>query len=1092
MFKKWFRKYSFNIRVNSFLFILLIVYAFLPASHLINARDKNNQSTTKLPYFIDVTKSAGVDLNSKSISAIWVDYDEDGFIDLFVGNGYNQKNVLYRNLGNGVFNDVTKSAGLVSYLWSSLSTWIDFDNDGDLDFYLHNTTGNQFFENTGKNSFTDISKSMGFPLKGYSYWADFNNDGWLDFFVNRSDANREQAGSPPNLLYKNLKNGEFEEIAVRAGVADEKDAVFANWIDYNNDGLVDLYVTNNNHQSDHLFKNNGNETFTDVFSATGINENNGEPSWADFNNDGWIDLFIADGKNSKLYKNEGNGKFTDLTLQAGLEFQDKALNSAWVDFDNDGYLDLHLKSHDSQQYISETIIFHNNQNGTFTKITQQIGFVLQGQNFNVSWADYDNDGDPDLYMANRGSNILYQNQGNNNNWIKIDPLGNRSNRDAIGARVKIVCGSLIQYRGIGLGQNNFSPTRQTPLFGLGKNTTIDSIIIHWPSGMVQDTSNIAVNQKITIKEPALPLFTNITKTSGIADFIFKSFGVTFVDFDQDNDADLFICNHEMTDNLLFRNMGFGKFKDATKSVGLDYSSSYSGIGWGDFNNDGFGDIYAIGSIAASNLLLQNTGRGSFLNISKSTGTAGKENYSTDLALGDFDNNGFLDIYVGNDGSNILYFNKGNFKFKDVTVRAGVANSLISVCTAGDYDNDGDLDIYVGNNRGGYDEYPIRDGWTNRLYRNNDNGTFTDVAEIAGVQDMGNSKGCCFGDYDNDGDLDLYVGNDGNPNSLFQNNGDGTFTNVAEMAGVGEPLGTHAVLFTDFDNDGFLDIYAAGGSYIPEQHEYSINKDHPDKIYHNNGDGTFSDISQKAGIEFNKAATTGIASADYDNDGDMDLALANSISKNMRPAANVLLRNNGNDNYWIHFKLIGRKSNKFAIGARVKIIAGDLTQIREVGGGIGYGCQNSLPVEFGLGGKDSVDQVIIRWPSGIVQKLKKVTVNQINFVEEPFQVGPLQMSAAAYNRFIIGFFILMGICLLTVLSVFIFIPVVKNIIVIRKKKKEETTRKIKLTLSKKTDVMGKELISQYETGESEFRGKTSPPILIIKINTIKFRNEYLIT
>ncbi|MCD4692953.1 MAG: FG-GAP-like repeat-containing protein, partial [Calditrichales bacterium] len=405
------------------------------------------------------------------------------------------------------------------------------------------------------------------------------------------------------------------------------------------------------------------------------------------------------------------------------------------------------------------------------------------------------------------------------------------------------------------------------------------------------------------------------------------------------------------------------------------------------------------------------------------------------------------------------------------------------------DNDGDLDIYVANNRGGYDEYPIKDGWQNRLYRNNGNGTFTDVAEQAGVQDMGNSKGCCLGDYDNDGDLDLYVGNDGVPNSLFQNNGDGTFVNVTELAGVAEPVGTHSVVFADFDNDGFLDIYAAGGSYIPEQHEYCINKDHPDKLYRNNGDGTFSDITQTAGIEFNKAMTSGIATADYDNDGDLDVVLANCFYKNFKFTANVLLRNNGNNNHWIHFKLIGRKSNRFAIGAQVKVIADDLTQIREVSGGHGFGCQNSLPVEFGLGEKDFIDQVIIRWQSGIKQKLKGLQIDQMHFIEEPYQIGPFQLSSVGHQRLKIGFYTFIGLCLFTALLVFVFIPVIKNIITARKKKREEAARKITLTMSKKPTQLDSIDFDQAESTVAEI---SSLPALFIKVSTIKFRSEYLLT
>ena len=466
--------------------------------------------------------------------------------------------------------------------------------------------------------------------------------------------------------------------------------------------------------------------------------------------------------------------------------------------------------------------------------------------------------------------------------------------------------------------------------------------------------------------------------------------------------------------------------------------------------------------------------------------------SYDLALGDFDKNGYLDIYVGNYGPNILYLNKGNFRFIDVTDTAGVGDTLISLCTAGDYDNDGDLDIYVANNRGGLDEYPIKDKWPNRLYRNDGKGKFTDVTQVAGVQDFGNSKGCCFGDYDNDGDLDLYVGNDGGTNSLFRNNGDGTFSNVTKMAGVADPVGTHAVIFEDFDNDGYLDIYAAGGSYIPKKHAYCMNKDHPDILYRNNGDGTFTDISKSAGIEFNVPLTTSLATADFDNDGDMDLFLSNSAYRDPRLTKNVLLRNNTNDKHWIHFKLIGRKSNKFGIGARVKLISGDLIQIREVSGGHGFGSQNSLPVEFGLGERDRVDQAIICWPSGIVQKIKNPLIDQMHFIEEPHQIGPLQFSVVGYQRLKISLFGLVGIILFSAVVVFLIIPAIKSIAASRKIKREEAARKVKLTLSQKSKTKPEWDIDEDELLFPDTGTVSRQPTLFVKISTVKFRGEHLLT
>jgi enediyne biosynthesis protein E4 len=1089
MDKKLFQTYSLNILWDiSFLLLLIAVFSSLQ-SPSIYAQTIKNQTVQNLPEFVDVSKAARVDLNLTSFTAIWGDYDGDGLVDLFVCNARNQRNVLYHNLGNGMFEDVTESVGLVSYQWTSQARWIDIDNDSDLDLYLKSATILQLFENINGKKFKDISSQFNFPPRSCAFWADFNNDGWLDYYICNADADREQTGSPANLLFKNLQNGSFVEISEKAKVAEETDSYAAYWVDYNNDGLVDLYVCNSYQQVNSFFRNNGNETFTDVFEQSGIKNQDGTYYWADYNNDGWIDLFITQQEHSKLYQNSGDGSFDEKTHICGLNFLPGFdVSSNWVDVNNDGYLDLPIIRNPSQiAFETNFNINLNNRDGTFSNILASTFIDTLKQCYNHFWGDYDNDGDNDVYFTYREENELFRNNGNNNNWIKIKLIGTQSNRYGIGANVKVASRTLIQYRQAGLGFPTMSQSELDLSFGLGELSFIDSIRIQWPSGLVQDSVKVKANQKLIFTEPKLPMFTNVSKSVGLTNQINKSFGVACVDFDNNNLVDIFFSNHE-SDNEFYKNIGFASFKLITNDTGLDYQH-WSAIGFGDFDNDGFGDVFAAHGILGYNLFFRNLGNHKFLNITKQTGITDVPYYSTDLALGDFDNNGFLDIYVSNEGSNELIFNYGKLIFKDVSTHAGVNDSLISICTAADYDNDGDLDIYVANNRGGYDDYPVKYGWMNRLYQNNGEGTFSDVAFKAGVQDLGNSKGCCFGDYDNDGDLDLYVGNDGGSNSLFQNNGDGTFNNVTEKAGVAEPEGAHGVLFADFDNDGFLDIFTAGGSYIPEKHDYCVNKDHHDKFYRNNGDGTFSDFTKQAGVNFNKAMTTGIATADFDNDGDLDVVLSNCFKKGMKFESNVLLRNNGNNNHWIHFKLKGRKSNYSAIGARVTVKAIDLIQIREVNGGHGAGSQNSLPVEFGLGDKDFVDRVIIRWPSGIIQELKNLTTDQKYFIEEPVQLGPFQLSSITYFRLKVGFFSLVGLGLFFWLLIFVFIPALKKVIVTRKKKKDAVAKQIILTMKKKPVFYGDEEISHLEPDAAVW---TDAPSLLIKINTIKFRGDYLLT
>ena len=548
-------------------------------------------------------------------------------------------------------------------------------------------------------------------------------------------------------------------------------------------------------------------------------------------------------------------------------------------------------------------------------------------------------------------------------------------------------------------------------------------------------------------------------------------GAAFIDFDEDGWLDLIVGRQPP---LLYRNNGAGKFVHASQQAQLDYKVCTFGIGYGDFNNDGHTDLYLANAIYTPNLLLKNRGDGTFADVTPQSGVGGLAICSDDLVLGDFNNDGKLDIYVGNEGANVLYLNQGNFRFVAATAQAGVGDTLISNCTAADYDNDGDLDIYVANNRGGYDDYPIKDKWPNRLYRNNGDGTFTDVAAEAGVQDESNSKGCCFGDYDNDGYLDLYVGNDGSPNRLFRNNGDGTFSDVTDQAGVAEPIGTHAVIFADFDNDGWLDIYAAGGSYIPERHHECIHQNHPDKLYRNNGDGTFTDITASSGMNPNHPLTAGVAVGDIDNDGFLDIFLANSIYQGSYESASVLLKNNGNNNHWLHLKLIGRKSNRSAIGARVKIVAGDLAQIREVEGGHGCGSQNSLPVEFGLGTRDTVDEVVIRWPSRIIQRLKKVRVDQFMVVEEPYQWAGIQLSTATVRWLKSGALIAVAIALCIAFFFRVAMPAFK---------------KYRQRSQQKAALQGVAAAPAIESSPAE---PSLDEVLSVQIKLVQFRDEHLVT
>jgi len=516
------------------------------------------------------------------------------------------------------------------------------------------------------------------------------------------------------------------------------------------------------------------------------------------------------------------------------------------------------------------------------------------------------------------------------------------------------------------------------------------------------------------------------------------------------------------------------FEDVTAAAGITFvhqsaatpdkfmmETFGSGVAWIDIDNDGFQDLFLVnGAPGASNTLYKNNRNGTFSNVTEQSGTAGTgtKAYKTGVAVGDYDNDGLLDLFVTAYGSDILYRNLGNGKFADVTTTAGVAGGPSEWSTSAgffDYDRDGDLDLYVanyvdfrmdenpwcGDRKPGYRMYcnpTIFDGTASRLYRNNGNGTFTDVSKPAGVANpAGKGLGVVFCDYDRDGDQDIYVANDlvrnflyrnngegtfqdvayaasvgfdinGKPqagmgvdcgdvdgdglpelfvtnfseelNTLYKNHGDGTFEDVTQQSGLGSgflPLGFGTKLY-DYDNDGDLDIHVTNGHVIDNVKLYTpaLSYEQKDLLYENVG-GKFKDVSAQAGGALqNTRVGRGLAVADFDNDGFPDVAIS-SVGRKA-----VLLRNRGvSKNNWIEIRAEGTKSNRFGLGATVRVQTPGALQVREINNAASYESANDIRLHVGVGTARTIPQVEILWPSGIRQVLKDVAVNQILTVKE---------------------------------------------------------------------------------------------------------------
>ena len=550
------------------------------------------------------------------------------------------------------------------------------------------------------------------------------------------------------------------------------------------------------------------------------------------------------------------------------------------------------------------------------------------------------------------------------------------------------------------------------------------------------TSQAVLGQK---SEPDLGIvFLNVARESGLnAKTIYGSehknkyllettgCGVAFYDYDNDGWLDIFLVNGTRLEGFpkgeepishLFKNNRDGTFTDVTLKAGLAHSGWGQAVCIGDYDNDGFDDLFV--TYFGKNVLYHNNGDGTFTNVSERAGVAGaKVRWGSGCAFVDYDRDGRLDLFVANyidldlatapvpesgpclykgimvacgppglnGGKNILYHNNGDGTFSDVSDAAGISGANgtygLGVLTA-DFDNDGWPDIYVAN-----------DSTASALYQNKKNGKFVDVGLEAGCVLSPDGKpqagmGVSAADYDLDGNLDIVKTNfAGDTPSLYHNRGNWNFEDATFTAGLGKHtqyLGWGCG-FIDFDNDGWPDILLCNGHVYPEVEQLKTEAGYAQRklFYRNLRNGRFEDISTQLGLGISDpVAARGCAFGDFDNDGDVDVVVnpVNDYPQLLRCDSKL-------ENNWLKVKTIGTKSNRSGIGARLKCVSRPSDekdihqQIDEVRSGGSYYSQNDLRVHFGLGNADKVQLLEIRWPSGQIDQLKNISVNQLIFVKE---------------------------------------------------------------------------------------------------------------
>ncbi|MRG46440.1 hypothetical protein GFS24_15060 [Chitinophaga sp. SYP-B3965] len=776
-------------------------------------------------------ENSGIILNNLSdVSAAWGDYDNDGDLDILLMGGSNLGAVskVYRNKGNGTFED--SGISLPAMLQGSVA-WGDYDNDGDLDilltgFYypgtgygydskLYRNKGNGTFENSGVtlpfiSNFTGGNSSVG--------WADYDNDGDLDFLL--SDF------SNGGKLYRNKGDGTFEDGGVSLP------ALYASslgWADYDNDGNLDFIIagTGNGAYFNKLYHNKGDGTFEDSNTPLpGLYELS--IAWGDYDNDGDPDILISGAYGSagtcKIYRNKGDGTFEDSGISLNGLHQGSV---AWGDYDNDGDLDILQTGmyYDGGGAINPlTRIYRNNAITPNTKPTSPTGLQVvlspNGKSATLSWQKATDAQTP-------------QNGLSYNVYVSETPAG--------GNRQSSMSNTTNGFRKIAAVGNTGSLGRDT-IKGLtpGKK-------YYWSVQAVDAAfagSAFAAEQEFTT-----PLFEKLPFASVPLGPGTYHWG----DLDNDGDLDAFVV-HDTFGNKVYLNKGDGTFDSRT----MVYAPLQDGVAaLGDYDNDGYLDILLTGGIS---FVYHNKGDGTF----EDAGIPLPTLYLGTVAWCDYDNDGDQDITLTGSlspggGAAIckIYRNKGDGTFEDSGIPLTGAYDATLIWE--DFDNDGDQDlISTGTNSSGQ--------MAHRMYWNNGNGTFQSTS---GISMIPSSPSAASGDYDNDGDQDLLITGVGTNPKILRNAGDG---NLYETTLPFAPLRNNgkngSASFGDYDNDGYLDILMAGFAN-------SSSTSFTTKIYHNKGDGTFEEAAAITPTE----AGTRTFWVDYDNDNDLDLVITGTASSN---------------------------------------------------------------------------------------------------------------------------------------------------------------------------------------------------------------------
>ncbi|MEO1258189.1 MAG: FG-GAP-like repeat-containing protein [Bacteroidota bacterium] len=443
--------------------------------------------------FSEVTTQSGLAFTGKNYGASTVDYNQDGWEDIFAIS-HDQPCRLYHNNGNGSFTDVAPALGIDYVGTPNAAGWADINNDGFLDLLIANRNENNvLYLGKEDGTFVDHTFLSGLLLGGKVralLFSDVNLDGLIDIYLAR--INRE------NIFYLNVGNGQFINFTSASGALDDQISMGAVFFDYDNDGDPDLYLTHDADQPNILYQNDGSGFFTDVSKGSGANigTNGMGVDVADVNQDGWLDIYVTNLSYNSLLINNGDGTFYETGQAAGVGDPGMGWGCTFVDIDNDGWQDIYA-ANDSYFTPLPNVLYQNQQELTFEIISENTPLESMQPGYGVASLDFDNDGSMDIYLTNyvgeKGNQMFRNDFTGNNNWIKLKLKGTTSNRNAIGARVLLETGEIVLIDEI-MGTSGYATQNSFILhFGLGQNERVHKLTIRWPNGLLEVFEDLPVN-----------------------------------------------------------------------------------------------------------------------------------------------------------------------------------------------------------------------------------------------------------------------------------------------------------------------------------------------------------------------------------------------------------------------------------------------------------------------------------------------------------------------------------------------------------------------------------------------------------------------